>query len=66
MPYRVLKPIPADDGQSIPSGEIVDAEGWRNLRQLVNGKFLVEVVSAADPVNEDEPTAKPRSTKPKK
>ena len=44
MAYRVLKPISAGDGSTIPTGTLVDAEGWRNVRQLVNGRFLAEVM----------------------
>lgn len=44
MKYRVMKPIPADDGSVIPSGEIVEADGWRNVRQLVNGRYLAPLV----------------------
>lgn len=40
MKYKVMKPIPADDGSVIPTGEVVKAEGWRNVRQLVNGRYL--------------------------
>lgn len=43
MAYRVLKPISADDGSTIPTGTLVEAEGWRNLRALVNGRYLGEV-----------------------
>lgn len=39
MPYLVLKPIPVNDGV-IPSGEVVDAEEWRNLRTLISGRYL--------------------------
>lgn len=39
MPYQVLKPIPVNDGVIAP-GEIVDAEGWRNLRTLISGRYL--------------------------
>lgn len=44
MAYRVLKPISSSDGSTIPTGTLVDAEGWRNVRQLVNGRFLAEVM----------------------
>lgn len=43
MAYRVLKPISADDGSTIATGTLVDAAGWRNLRALVNGRYLSEV-----------------------
>ena len=54
MPYKVLKPIPNGDGTYHQTGDIVPAEGWRNLRQLINGRYLVEVLEAAQPA-EDEP-----------
>lgn len=62
MPFRVLKPISADDGSTIPTGTLVDAEGWRNLRQLINGRYLGEVVIEA-PVVEDAPKAKAKKSK---
>ena len=62
MPYRVLKPISADDGSVIPSGTLVEAEGWRNLRQLINGRYLGEVVVEATPV-EDAPKPKAKKVK---
>lgn len=43
MAFRVLKPISADDGSTIPTGTLVEAEGWRNLRALINGRYLGEV-----------------------
>lgn len=42
MAYQVLKPIPIDN-ETIPSGTIVDAADWRNLRALIAGRYLVEV-----------------------
>jgi len=70
MAYRVLKPISAGDGSTIPTGTLVDAEGWRNVRQLVNGRFLAEVmektISIEPPVqNEvvDAPKAKGKKSK---
>lgn len=47
MPYKVLKPIPNGDGSYHATGDVVAAEGWRNLRQLINGRYLVEVLAAA-------------------
>ena len=64
MPYRVLKPISADDGSTIPTGTLVEAEGWRNLRQLINGRYLGEVVVEA-PVVEAEDSPKPKAKKAK-
>lgn len=66
MPYRVLKPISADDGSTIPTGTLVDAEGWRNLRQLINGRYLGEVVvetPAEEPVVEEAPKPKAKKAK---
>ena len=70
MAYRVLKPISAGDGSTIPTGTLVEAEGWRNLRQLVNGRFLAEVMEktiSIEPPVEDEvvetPKAKAKKTK---
>jgi NAD-dependent DNA ligase len=42
MAFRVLKPIAAD-GKLIPTGTLVDASAWRNLRALINNRYLVEV-----------------------
>lgn len=53
MPYKVLKPIPNGDGTYHQTGDIVPAEGWRNLRQLINGRYLVEVLEAAQPAEDD-------------
>lgn len=50
MAYRVLKPISADDGSTIPTGTLVDAGGWRNVRALINGRYLAEVMDAPAPV----------------
>ena len=70
MAYRVLKPISAGDGSTIPTGTLVDAEGWRNVRQLVNGRFLAEVmektISIEPPVQDevvDAPKAKAKKSK---
>ena len=70
MAYRVLKPISAGDGSTIPTGTLVDAEGWRNVRQLVNGRFLGEVmektISIEPPVQDevvDAPKAKGKKSK---
>ena len=70
MAYRVLKPISAGDGSTIPTGTLVDAEGWRNVRQLVNGRFLAEVMDKTiyvEPPAEDEvvETPKPKAKKSK-
>ena len=63
MAYRVLKPISASDGSTIPTGTLVDAEGWRNVRQLVNGRFLAEVMEktiSVEPPAEDEVVETPK------
>jgi hypothetical protein len=70
MAYRVLKPISAGDGSTIPTGTLVDAGGWRNVRQLVNGRFLAEVaenVVSVEPPAEEEvvETPKPKAKKTK-
>jgi len=70
MAYRVLKPISAGDGSTIPTGTLVDAGGWRNVRQLVNGRFLAEVtenVVSVEPPVQDEvvETPKPKAKKTK-
>lgn len=65
MPYRVLKPIPNGDGTYHQSGEIVNAKGWRNLRQLVSGRYLVEVLEEA-PAAEEDATEKPKQSRKRK
>jgi len=49
MAYRVTKPIPKGDGTVIATGSLVDAANWRNLRSLISGRYLVEVVDATVP-----------------
>jgi hypothetical protein len=46
MAYRVNKPIPKGDGTFIASGTLVDGKQWRNLRSLIAGRYLVEVLDA--------------------
>tara|TARA_B110000503_G_scaffold143761_1_gene248175 strand:- start:8300 stop:8560 length:261 start_codon:yes stop_codon:yes gene_type:complete len=46
MAYRVLKPISSSDGSTIATGEIVEADGWRNVKALVNGRFIIELANA--------------------
>jgi hypothetical protein len=70
MAYRVLKPISTSDGSTIPTGTLVEAEGWRNLRQLINGRFLAEVMEktiSVEPLAEEEvvETPKPKAKKTK-
>ena len=68
MAFRVLKPISADDGSTIPTGTLVEAEGWRNLRALINGRYLGEVsvveVAVVDETVEAE-VVKPKAKKSK-
>jgi hypothetical protein len=68
MAFRVLKPISADDGSTIPTGTLVEAEGWRNLRALINGRYLGEVsvveVAVVDEAVEAE-VVKPKAKKSK-
>lgn len=52
MPHKILKPIPKGDGSFLSVGEIVDASKWRNMRTLVNGRYLVEVMEAPKPVKQ--------------
>ena len=71
MAYRVLKPI-AGNGELIPTGTLVDAAKWRNLRALVNNRYLIEVFEqvANQPapsvvqtiVDKPEPAKKPKIT----
>lgn len=42
MAFRVMKPIAAN-GELIATGTLVDASKWRNLRALINNRYLVEV-----------------------
>lgn len=37
--YIVMKPIPVD-GDKLPTGTVVDAAGWRNLRSLIAARYL--------------------------
>lgn len=50
MAYKVTKPIPKGDGSVIPTGTMVDAAKWRNLRTLISGRYLVEVLEVAPKV----------------
>lgn len=49
MAYKVTKPIPKGDGTVIATGTLVDASKWRNLRSLINGRYLVEVLDVVAP-----------------
>lgn len=46
MAYKVLKPI-SQNGEMIATGTIVDASSWRNVRALINNRYLVEVLDAS-------------------
>lgn len=55
--YRVMKPI--QTGESMLSvGMVVDASDWRNLRALVNMRYLAPVLESERVV-----TAEPKSKK---
>lgn len=43
MVHKVLKPI-SQDGVMITTGTIVDASAWRNVRALINNRYLAEVL----------------------
>jgi len=49
MAHKVMKPISAN-GEIIPTGTLIDASGWRNVRALINNRFLVEVSDLSQPV----------------
>lgn len=57
MNYRVMKPIATSDGL-LPTGSLVDATGWRNLRALINNRHLVEVPESVSPIVSAPKTAK--------
>lgn len=57
MNYRVMKPIATSDGL-LPTGSLVDASGWRNLRALINNRHLVEVSESVSPTVSATKTAK--------
>ena len=48
MAHKVMKPISAN-GEIIPTGTVLDASGWRNVRALINNRYLVEVMNAPTP-----------------
>jgi len=45
MAHKVMKPISAN-GEIIPTGTVLDASGWCNVRALINNRYLVEVMNA--------------------
>lgn len=49
MAHKVMKPISAN-GEMIPSGTVLDASGWRNVRALINNRYLIEVLDLSQPV----------------
>lgn len=63
MAYKVTKPIPKGDGSVVPTGTIVDGSGWRNIRTLINGRYLVEVVDAipSNPAPKPAPVVVPQA-----
>lgn len=44
--YRVMKPIHTGGG-TLAVGEIVDADSWKNVRALVNMRYLSPVTESA-------------------
>lgn len=46
MQYRVLKPLIAA-GRFYDRGELLEADGWRTLPQLVSQRYLAPVITAA-------------------
>lgn len=68
MPYKVLKPLPVGNGEVIPSGTIVDAEGWRNVRTLVASRWITPIMDAipSTPVEETVKQTKTYSSRKKK
>lgn len=49
MAHKVMKPISVN-GEVIASGTVLDASGWRNVRALINNRYLVEILDSAQPV----------------
>lgn len=47
MEVEVLRPIQAGNNIIIPAGSIVDASGWRTLRQLIEQRYVIPVMLAA-------------------
>lgn len=45
--YIVMKPIPVD-GEKLPTGTVVNAAEWRNLRTLIAGRYLKPVEDASE------------------
>lgn len=64
MVYKVLKPI-SQDGTMIPTGSIVDASAWRNVRALINNRYLAEVldVNTLVPATATSKSGKPKNAK---
>lgn len=44
LTYRVQRPFEAD-GRMLTTGETVEAGAWRNLRMLLNQRYLVPVLA---------------------
>jgi hypothetical protein len=64
--YQVLKPIPMGD-EIIPTGTIVDGVGWRNLKALINGRYLLPVLQnqPVDAIVEEKPKPVKKASAPK-
>lgn len=65
--YIVCKPIPVD-GDVLPTGMVVDAAEWRNLRSLIAGRYLKHVVEEPQAMVfvKDDEVVKPRRGRPPK
>ena len=48
MAHKVMKPISAN-GEMIATGTVLDASGWRNVRALINNRYLVEIMGEVAP-----------------
>lgn len=48
MAHKVMKPISAN-GEMIATGTVLDASGWRNVRALINNRYLVEIMGDVAP-----------------
>lgn len=44
MKYIVLKPLEVD-GKTLSNGDVVDASNWRNVKSLVDLRYLAPEVS---------------------
>lgn len=48
MAHKVMKPISAN-GEIIATGTVLDASKWRNVRALINNRYLVEIMGEVAP-----------------